>query len=627
MIGPPPLTRRGFIALSGSALAAGALPGRGLANIPTGTALHGLSAFGELKYPPDFTHFDYASPGAPKGGTFNFSPPSWAYNQNILTFNTLNTFVRGGDAPPRMEMCFDSLMVRAIDEPDAIYGLLAESVTVSDDANTLTFRMRPEARFHDDTPLTAEDVAFTYTLFKESGHPSLLLPLSEMEEAVADDDHTLRLVFSGNQSARTILSVAQYPVVSKAYFDEHPFDSSQLDAPLGSGPYRVGRFSSGQTIVYERVSDYWGRDLPVNRGFFHFDRIRIDFFRDRSAAFEAFKKGDVNYRQEFTSRIWATGYDFPAFEDGKVVKRGFPSELTPAMQAWAINQRHARFRDPRVRRAIALCFDFEWTNRNLFYDAYERSHSTFERSEYKAEGEPSAQERELLERFRDDIPQEAFGEAVMQPVSNGSGRDRALLQKASDLLSQAGWAQEDGSPLLTNGDGEELTLEMLARDETFVRVFSPFVDNMRAIGIDASVRLIDAAQFQRRLNEFDFDMVGIASSFSATPTREELERVFHSRAAGVSGTRNLPGTENRAVDGLIEAAGRAGDRDELTAILRALDRVLRARGDWIPNWHASEHRVAYWDMFGFTEPKPDFGFPVEAMWWHDEDKAKEIDTD
>nr|WP_235911935.1 extracellular solute-binding protein [Mesorhizobium xinjiangense] len=616
------LTRRRFLALFGGALAASVVPARGFAGVETGKPLHGLSAFGDLKYGPDFTHFDYASPEAPKGGTFNFMPPNWVFNQNPLTFNTLNTFARRGDAPQRMEMCFDSLMVRAIDEPDAIYGLLAESVTIGDDGKSYVFRLRSEARFHDGTPVTAADVAFTYLTFKDKGHASLVIALRELEDAVAQDERNVRLVFTGEHSQRSILSVATLPIVSKAFYSEHPFDSSQLEPPLGSGPYKVGRFAAGRYIEYDRVEDYWARDLPVNRGLYNFGRIRIEFYRERQAAFEAFKKGNVLYRQEFTSRVWATGYDFPAIRDGKVVKREFPAEKSPIMQAWALNQRRSRFADSRVRHAISLCFDFEWTRQNLFYGAYERSQSTFERSPYMAEGMPSPEELALLEKFRGRIPDEAFGEAVTMEVSDGSGRDRKLLGKAARLLTEAGWTRRDG--LLRNEAGEVMAVEILVQDQVFVRANTPFVENMRAIGIDASIRLVDAAQFQARQLDFDFDMVGMAAAFAATPTGESLSNLFHSRAAEISGSRNFPGTSDPAVDALIEIAAQAGDRSTFTTAMRALDRVLRARRDWIPNWHAANHRAAFWDMFGFKEPKPDYGFPVEALWWADLEKAKAI---
>lgn len=618
------LTRRSFLASAGAVAAASAVPSRLFAATPTGTPVHGLSAFGDLRYPADFPHFDYASPDAPRGGAFNFSPPNWLWNQNTDTFNTLNTFVPNGDAPPRMELCFDSLMTRALDEPDAVYGLLAETVTISDDRNAFEFRLRPQARFHDGTPLTAADVAFTYMLFKEKGHPFLRLPLSRLKEATAVAEHVVRLAFSGEQSERTILSVSTFPIVSKAWFETHPFDGSQLNAPLGCGAYKVGAFRAGQFIEYDRVSDYWGEDLAVNRGLGHFDRIRVEFYRDRQASFEAFKKGIVLYRQEFTSRIWATGYDFPAIAEKKVIKREFPRELQPSLQAWAINQRRDRFKDPRVREAVAICFDFEWTNRNLFYDAYARSHSLFENSEFVAEGMPSPDELAILEPLRGKVPEEAFGEAVMQPPSDGSGRDRKLLRRGVQLLSEAGWTKRDGSRSVVNDKGETLALEILVNDEVFIRIDSPFVENMRAIGIDASIRMVDAAQYTSRQTSFDFDMISIAASLSATPTFDDLEQIFHSSAAKVDGSRNLPGTADEGVDALLAAVGKANDRPSLVAAMRALDRVLRARRDWIPNWHAANHRAAFWDIYGFREPKPDYGFPVESLWWFDADKARAI---
>lgn len=618
----PHLHRRDFLALGAAAAIAPFVPGKALAESPAGTPLHGLSAFGDFKYKPDFSHFDYVNPAAPKGGLFNFAPPNWVYNQNVLTFNTLNFLAPRGDAPPRMEMCFDSLMVRALDEPDAVYGLLAESVIIGEDRNTFLFRLRPEARFHDGSPLTAADAAFSFNLYKEKGHPDLLLPLLQMKEAVAEDATKLRLTFSGEQSARTILDVATFPIASKAFFEANPFNGGQLKAPLGSGPYKVGRVVAGQSIEYERVVDYWGRDLPVSRGLYNFDRIRIDFYRERQAGFEAFKKGDVLFRQEFTSRTWATGYDFPAIKEGKVVRREFPGELRPSMQAHAINQRRERFRDARVRQAIALCFDFEWTKRNLFYDAYERSQSLFERSAYRAEGMPSPAELALMEPFRATVPEAAFGEAVLQPRSDGSGRDRKLLGAAAKLLAQAGWKRNGTG--LQNGKGEALTVEILVDDDVFTRVDTPWVENMRAIGIDASIRMVDSAQYQARQTDFDFDLIALAASFSATPTREEVERFFHSRAATLPGSKNLPGTADPAVDAMIEAVGQASDRNQLTAAMRALDRILRARLDWIPSWYSPNHRAAYWDMFGFKEPKPDFGFPVETLWWFDEAKARAI---
>ena len=616
----PILARRQFLALTAAAFAAPALPA--FATTPTGRKLHGLSAFGKLKYPPDFQHFDYTSPEAPKGGRFVFTAPNWILNQSPLTFNTLNTFSSRGEAPPRMEYCYDSLMTGALDEPDALYGLVAESVTIGSDRNTFDFALRPEARFHDGSPLTARDAVFSFNTFKEQGHPQLMLPLLRLAKAEALDDHTLRLTFDGKQSDRTILAVAGFPLVSEAFFTANSFTGGGLKPVLGSGPYKVGRVQAGQAIDYERVPDYWGADLPVNRGIYHFDRIRVEFYQDRQAAFEAFKKGDILQREEFTSRIWATGYDFPALSQGKVIRREFDGEKRPSMQAVALNQRRERFKDHRVRLAISLCFDFEWTRRNFFYDTYERSQSSFEKSEFRAEGLPSAAEMALLEPLRGQIPEAAFGEAVVQAVSDGSGRDRKLLGQASRLLTEAGW-KRDGQ-MVRNAKGETLKLELLVDDDGFVRIFSPWVENMKAVGIDAAIRQVDGTQYAARQNSFEFDLISMAMTSGATPTKDDLESIFHSRSATLDGSYNLPGIADPAVDALIEAVGAARNREDLIVAIRALDRVLRARLDWIPSWYSPNHRVAYWDMFGFKEPKPDYGFPVEALWWFDETKAKAI---
>ncbi|QPC88589.1 ABC transporter substrate-binding protein [Mesorhizobium sp. NBSH29] len=589
---------------------------------PTGVPLHGLSAFGELKYGPDFPHFDYVNPSAPKGGQMNFAPPTAQLNQSFLTFNTLNYLVLEGDSPPRMEYCFDSLMVSALDEPDAMYGQLARDVTISDDRNSFVFTLRPEARFHDGSPLTAEDVVFSLKTFREKGHPQLTETLRWLTDVVARDAHSVELKFDGKQSALNVLSIVAMPIVSKAYYSQHDFSASTMTPPLGSGPYKVGAVSAGQWVEYHRVDDYWGRDLPVNRGMYNFDRIRLDFYRDRQAAFEAFKKGNTHFREEHTASVWATGYDFPALKDGRVIKREFPGEQTPSMQAVALNQRRPQFRDARVRRAVALCFDFQWVRRTLFFGAYDRSQSTFERSDFKAVGLPSPEELALLEPLRDKVPPEAFGPAIEQAVSDGSGRDRKMLGEASRLLSEAGWARAGSS--VVDAKGEKLRIEVLAEGDGIVRLFTPWVENMKAIGIDAFIRQVESTQYEQRMSDYDFDMVLFAFLIGATPTVDGLELLYSSRSADRPGARNYPGMKSAAVDGLIEAAGKAKSREELVTTVRALDRVLRARLDWIPTYYLANHRAAYWDMFGFPETKPDFGFPVEVLWWFDKDRAQAI---
>ncbi len=616
------MNRRDFLGLSGGAAVTAFLPPRAFADIPTGKALHGLSAFGDLKYGPDFSHFDYASPEAPKGGTFNLAPSIWVWNQNTDTFNTLNTFTFKGDAPPRMELTFDMLMAPALDEPDSLYGLIAESATLSKDRRSCTFKLRKEARFHDGSPITAKDVAFTYTTIKQKGHPTLRQYLAGVEKVEATGNREVRIRFGEGRGANALLDAVQVPILSESWFKDRDFEATTMEPVLGSGAYKVGNFAAGQFIEYERVADYWAKDLPVQKGLNHFDRIRIEFFRDRQPQFEAFKKGSIDYREETVSKNWATAYDFPAIQQGKVIKRTFPPEKRPLMQSWALNQRRERFRDPRVREAIALCFDFEWTNEHLFYNVYARSQSCFNGSDFQASGLPTPDELKVLERYRGKLPDAIFGEAVLMPVSDGSGRDRKQFAEAIKLLEAAGFERKNGQ--FHDKDGSKFVLEILSNSEGFSRVYNPYVQKLRAIGIDASHRLVDTSQYQALVRDFQFDMVGLGLQFSPTPTQESLAGTFGSETAGMPGSYNLPGTEDPLIDALIADIGKVSTREELVATMRVLDRYLRIRRDWIPNWTSANHLAAYWDRFGFKEPKPDYGFPVETLWWIDEEKARAV---
>ncbi|MEZ5871509.1 MAG: extracellular solute-binding protein [Nitratireductor sp.] len=618
-------TRREFLKGSSTAaiaLAGGAWPEISLASNPVGVALHGLSAFGDLKYGPDAARFSYGV-DAPKGGEFAFSPSNWSFNQNVQTFNTLNSFVLKGEAPPRMELCFDTLMAQAWDEPDSIYGLLAKTVTISPDRNEYRFALRPEARFADGSEVTSDDVAFSLQQLKEKGHPQLALDLTNLETAETAGAHEVVLRFNGKQSARAILAIASTaPVFNKAWFSGRAFDDTALEPIPGSGPYKVGKFQSGLFIEYERRKDYWGADLAVASGIDHFDKLRVDFFQERTSAFEAFKKGEVRWREEFTSKVWATEYVFPAVSDGRVKQAEFSAEKLPSLQGWAVNTRRAKLSNPLTRRALATLFDFEWTNRNLFYDAYSRSHSMFEKSDLAATGLPDTGELALLEPMRARLDPAVLGEAVMQNVTDGSGRDRSLFRKADALFQQAGWRKDNGA--LVDAAGEKLAIEILIRSQVFERILGPYTQNMRTMGITADIRLVDPSQFQSRIETFDFDMVGLAFSFEANPTAEALKRYFHSSSANQNGSSNYPGISDPAVDAVIGAVERAQSRDELVTAVRALDRVLRAGQFWIPNWHAANHRVAWWDMFAWQEPKPDYAFPVERLWWYDRAKAEAL---
>ncbi len=616
----PGLTRRRVLQIGA---AAALLPGvKPFAWAQGKSGLHALSVFGEFKYPPDFTHFDYLNPDAPKGGKLNFQVPNWSMNQSTQTFNTLNSFVLTGDAPPRMEMCFTALMTGSADEADALYCLAAQEVSVSDDGNIYTFTMRPEARFHDGSPLTAEDAAFSLNILKEKGHPNISQLMREMVSAEAPDPATLVVTLSGKQSRDTILTIAGTPIFSRAYYDGKEFTASTMEPPLGSGAYKVGAFRAGSFIEYERVPDYWAADLPVARGTNNFDVIRIDFYREREAAFEAFKKGDITYREEFTSLTWATQYNFPAVADGRVKKSLFPSEAIPSMQGWWINTRRPKFADPRTREAIGLAFDFEWTNRNLFYGAYARTASFFQKSDFMAEGEPSAEELALMQPLKDKIANEAaFGAAYVPPETDGSGRDRRPLQRASQLLEEAGWTRRGAQ--LVDANGQPLTVEFLIDAQVFERVLAPYGENLKRIGIASTIRQIDPAQYQARQRDWDFDVVGSAYSLSATPL-DGMSLFFSSRAADAPGTYNNSGIKEPAVDELLDRLPQVSSREELVTIMKVIDRILRAKHYWIPNWYSPEHRVAHWDIFGWPEAKPDYGFSPESTWWLNAERAASL---
>jgi microcin C transport system substrate-binding protein len=605
----------GLAALPGfahrAAFAAGEASGR----------VHGLSVFGDLKYPAGFKQFDYVVPDAPKGGTLALVPSSWAYNQNPQTFNTLNTLILKGDAPVGMTVIFDSLMVRALDEPDAIYGLVAEGVEISADRNTYRFFLRPEARWHNDEQLTAEDVAFSLNILKEKGHPLISQTIREMAGAKALSAQEVEVTFTGDQSRDLAQTVAALPIISKTYYESRPFDETTMDAPLGSGPYKVGDLASGRYINYDRVEDYWGKDLPVMRGQYNFDTIRYEFYRDRDVAFEAFKAGKYLFREEFTSRVWATGYDFPAVNDGRVTRLTLPDDTPSGAQGWFLNTRLAKFSDPRVREALIYAFDFEWTNRTLFHDLYKRTHSYFQNSDMMAVGEPDEAELKLLEPWRGKVPDEVFGEPFSAPVSNGSGQDRKLLRHAAKLLKEAGWTVDGGQ--LRNAAGEVLRIQFIDNDGSMERVVQPYIRNLKLLGIDAGFRVVDASQYQSRLNDFDYDLITRRYSMAPTPG-EGIKQFWTTESAAVPGSANLSGIADPAIDALTTIVIEAETRAEQITAARALDRLLRAGRYWVPHWYKAEHNLAFWDVFDRPDEKPRYARGVVETWWLDADKAANL---
>jgi microcin C transport system substrate-binding protein len=586
----------------------------------TGAEIHGISVFGDLKYPADFQHFDYVNVAAPKGGLFSLIPSNRAYNQSFFTFNSLNAYILKGEGAQGMDMTFAPLMTRANDEPDAMYGLAAKSVQISPDKLVYRFSMRPEARFHDGSKLTAQDVAFSLTALKEKGHPLIVVQLRDMLKAEAPDDATVVVTFAENRARDVPLYVAGLPIFSKAYYTTRPFDETTLDTPLGSGPYKVGKFEVNRYIEYERVKDWWAADLPVNRGSYNFDTVRYEFYRDRDVAFEGFTGKNYLFREEFTARIWATRYDFAAVKDGRVKRETLPDETPSGGQGWMFNTRLAKFKDPRVREAFGNAFDFEWTNKTVMYGAYARTCSPFQNSDMVAVGPPSPEELKLLEPFRGQVSDEVFGEPYVPPVSDGSGQDRALLRKASQLLNDAGLVVKDGKRLLPNG--EPFKVEFLIDEPSFQPHHATFIKNLAQVGIDASIRLIDAVQYRARVEAFDFEVTIQRMSMSATPG-DSLRPYFSSQAAATKGSYNLAGVANPAIDTLIEKAIGAETRVDLTNACRALDRVFRAGRYWVPQWFRATHPVAYWDVLGHPEKPAKYAQGVGAPenWWYDAAKA------
>jgi len=615
-------TRRGVLALTAGA-AAGLLPvGSPRARADDVIESHGLSAFGDLAYPADFQHFRYVDPNAPKGGSFSQIGPDRQFNQNFLTFNSLNSYILKGDAAQGMELTFATLMVRCGDEPDAMYGLAAEKVRRSADGLTYQFFIRPQAKFHDGTRLTAHDVAFSLNILKAKGHPLISQSLRDFARAEADDDTRVTVSFAPKRGRDVPLFVAGLPIFSRAYYATKPFEESTLDVPLGSGAYKVGRFEPGRNIEYQRVRDWWGADLPVARGQGNFDTVRFEYYRDRDVGFEGFTAGNYLFREEFTSRIWATRYDFPAIKDGRVNRDVLSDDTPSGAQGWFINTRRQKFADPRLREALINAFDFEWTNKTIMYGSYERTVSVFQNSDMMAKGPPGAQEIALLEPFRSTLPAEVFGEPYLPPVSDGSGQDRAQLRKAAQLLKDAGCVIKDGKRVLP--DGERIAIEFLIDEPSFEPHHAPFVKNLGTLGIDATVRVVDPVQYRARRDGFDFDITIDRFGFSATPG-DSLRTFFSSQAAALKGSNNLAGIAEPAVDALIDAIIAAQTRPELTTACRALDRVIRAGRYWIPQWYKASHWIAYWDVFGRPAAQPRYFRGIPDTWWHDTGKtAKNI---
>jgi microcin C transport system substrate-binding protein len=575
---------------------------------------YGLSAFGNLKYKSDFTHFDYVRPDAPKRGTISLP--------GIDSFDSLNAFILKGEQPQGLGLIHAALMEPARDEADSLYGYVAESVEMPADKSSITFNLNPKARFSDGSAITADDVVFTYETLIKDGHPSYRIILAGVEKAETINPHRVRFTFRLKGSRDLPLKVGVLPVLSKAYFSKVVFKRTTTTAPVGAGPYIVGRVEPGRSITYALKKDYWAKDLPVLRGRYNFAEITFDYFRDRDIAFEAFFAGAYDFREEFTSRSWATQYDDkPPIKKGLIVRKTLPDETPSGVQAFFLNTRRAKFSDRRVRKALDLAFDYEWTNKTLFYSQYKRTNSMFANSELAADNKPSPDELKLLEPLRGKVPDEVFTTPYLSSATDGTGRNRTNLRRAMKLLTDAGYAIKSNK--LVGPDGKVFTIEFLLFEASFKRIINPYVRNLLRIGIDATIRIVDVANFQNRMRSYDFDTVVSRYVQPLTPGIEQ-QAYFSSKFADVPGQRNLAGIKNPAVDYLIDKIIGASTRPALVTAVRALDRVIMWNHYVVPQWYKGVHNIAYWNKFDRPKIKPSYDLGMLDTWWFNPQKAAMI---
>ncbi len=571
--------------------------------------MHGIALHGQPKYGPDFPHFDYVNPNAPKGGEARFAA--------IGSFDTFNPFNIKGESAAGIGQLFETLLVSSADEPFSEYGLIAESVDVPEDRGSVTFSIRPIAKFHDGSSITADDVIFSFETLKSKGAPSYRFYYANVAKVEKLGERQLKFTFMPGENRELPLILGQMPILSKKYWQDRDFTATTLDIPVGSGPYRIEKFEPGRFIVYQRDGNYWGKDLAVTQGLHNIDRLRYDYYRDVTVALEAFKSGAYDLRMENVAKQWATGYDSPALTNGLVKKETFPHHLPSGMQGFAFNLRRPLFQDARVRQALAYAFDFEWSNRNLFFGQYTRTRSYFDNSELAAQGLPSPEELTVLAPLRQQLPPEVFTTAYEPPTANDDAQLRANFQKALQLLQEAGWVFRDRK-LVNAKTGEPFRFELLIAEPTWERIALPFARNLERLGIEMTVRSVDSAQYENRERSFDFDMIVNVWGQSLSPGNEQRE-YWSSAAADQPGSRNVSGLKNPAVDQLVDQLIAAPDRASLVTRTRALDRALQWNYLVIPHWHLPYTRIAFWDKFGYPLTTPMQGVQLDA-WWIDPTK-------
>jgi microcin C transport system substrate-binding protein len=577
------------------------------------TVSHALALHGDIKYGPGFKHFDYVNPRAPKGGTVKLA--------GIGSFDSLNPFILKGVPASGIGLLFDTLTEQSADEPFSEYGLLAESIELPLDRSWVAYNLRKQARWHDGTPVTSDDVVFTFNILKEEGAPFYRYYYQDVIKAESLSKYKVKFVFKDGSNPELPLIMGQLPVISKKYYSEHPFDKTSLEPPVGSGPYRVVDVKPGRSITYERNPDYWGWNVPLMVGRYNFDIVRYEYYRDETVVVEAFKAGEYDFRSENVAKIWATAYKGANFDNDYIIAEELPDETPSGMQAWVFNTRRPIFQDRRVRYALAHLFDFEWTNRTLFYGQYERTKSYFENSELASSGLPKPEELKLLEPYRDKLSREVFTEVYIPPAPDKAGDLRPNIRKALKLLSEAGWQLKDGK--LVNERGEKFAFEFLIFQPSTERIAIPYKKNLEILGIDMTVRTVDTSQYVNRVDNYDFDMTSVWWRQSLSPGNEQRD-FWSSEAADRPGTRNLAGIKDPVVDALIDKIITAPDRQSLVTACRALDRVLLWGHYVIPNWYSRKFRIAYWNKFSRPEIKPKYALGFFDTWWIDPEKDKAL---
>lgn len=568
---------------------------------------HAIAMHGQAENPANFKHFSYANPDAPKRDKLHLALQGG--------FDSLNGFISKGNAADYLHLIYDTLTVHSLDEPFTEYGLLAETIEWPKDRSYVQYTLRQEARFHDGQAITAEDVKFTFELLMEHGSPGFKAYYAGVKNVTVLNKHTVRFNFSDTNNPELALIVGQLAVLPKHFWQDKAFSRSSLDFPLGSGPYQISKVDAGKSIQYQRVKNYWAKDLAVNRGMYNFDTIEIDYYRDSTVLLEALKAEKYDLRLENIAKQWATAYTGPAINSGKLKTQTIPHNNPVGLQSFVFNTRHSKFSDSRVRQAIALAFDFEWTNKSLFYDSYKRSQSFYTNSELASSGLPSSAELALLNPLKDQIPGTVFKQDFQVPTTDGSGNNRLQLRQAKQLLEQAGWSINNGR--LMNQQGEQLQIEFLVYDSSFERVINPFIQNLKRLGIEAHIRQVEISQYINRMREFNFDITTMVYPQSLSPGNEQAD-YFSSASADIPGSRNYGGIKNPAVDSLVKQVIQANSREELITATRALDRVLLHNWYVIPQYYIDSFRVAYWDKFGRpdTPPKYDAGFSQAVQtWW------------